>query len=154
MHNSTKLITFAHMKRLINISTALLIILSLPGCKSVEHSTEMIASSMKDSIHKVLVDSNISRFFIDSVIYRVFTHDTIVEFQRVRRGSSSLSLTKQDTVVLHERDTVTVAKHTKPSNDSWSLLKTIGLGFCIFIAGILLSQLMHKIKGFHWYGFD
>lgn len=154
MHDSDKLFTFAHMKRLINISTALLIILLLPGCKSVEHSTEIFASQVKDSIHNVLVDSNISRFFIDSVIYRVFTHDTIVEFQRVRRGGSSLSLTKQDTVFIHERDTVTVAKHQTPSNDSWSLLKTIGLGFCIVIAGLLLSQLMHKIKGGHWYGFD
>lgn len=154
MPGSKLLITFAPMKRIINISTALLLILLLPGCKSMEHSTEIIASSMKDSIHNVLVDSNISRFFIDSIIYRVFTHDTIVEFQRVHRAGSSLSLTKQDTVFVHERDTVTVAKHKKPPNDSWSLLKTIGLGFCIVIAGLLLSSLMHKIKGFHWYGFD
>lgn len=154
MPDSKLLITFAPMKRFINITTAFLLILLLPGCKSMEHSTEIIASSMKDSIHNVLVDSNISRFFIDSVIYRVFTHDTIIEYQRVRRAASSLSLTKQDTVFVHERDTVTVAKHKKPSNDSWSLLKTIGLGFCIVIVGMLLSQLMHKVKGGHWYGFD
>lgn len=142
------------MKRFINISTAFLLILLLTGCKSMEHSTEMFTSSMKDSIHNVLVDSNISRYFIDSVIYRVFTHDTIIEYQRVRRAANSLSLTKQDTVTVIARDTVTVAKHQKPPNDSWSLLKTIGLGFCIVIVGMLLSQLMHKVKGGHWYGFD
>ena len=137
-------IIFAPMKRFIIISTALLSLLAVVGCRSNQHLVEKTNTRAVDSFAVHFIDSFVQRTFLDSVFLTIVDTARTVQYVRVSRALTQAQTTQRDTAAIARHDSTYIFTQSAQGARKRSPLRTFLEFLFIFIIGYVLRDIQSR----------